>query len=258
MSRVLTAAILIPLVVYIVVWAHPYLFLAVLSAVAVLCFREYASIVAAHRIDAPGPVGYAAGLAILLAPRQDLLIVTLAALAALALASHATDLSRTLPRAAALGFGLLYIFGAWKTGSLLYALNPLWLLFALALNWIGDTAAFLIGIRFGRHKMAPRLSPAKSWEGSAASLLASLAFAHFYLAWLMPEIAPWQRLLIALAGNLAGQIGDLAESALKRGAGIKDSGNLLPGHGGWLDRCDSSLFAMPVVYALLALLPSAK
>lgn len=254
MSRILTAAILVPLVVYVTLWAHPSVFFAVLAAVALLCYREYASLVAAHRMDPPGPVGYAAGLAILLAPRQELLVVTVVAITALALASRSADLSRTLPRAAALSFGMLYVFGAWKTGALLYALNPHWLLFTLAVSWIGDSAAFVVGIRFGRHKMAPRLSPAKSWEGSAASLAASLTFGHFYLAWVMPEVAIWQRLLLAVAGNLAGQIGDLAESALKRGAGVKDSGNLLPGHGGWLDRCDSTLFAMPVVYALLLLL----
>jgi phosphatidate cytidylyltransferase len=258
MSRILTAGILIPIVLYVILWAPPPVFLAVLSAVALLCYREYNSIAAAHRIDPPGPIGYAAGLAVLLAPRQELLLVILVALAALALASRAPDLTRTLPRAAALSFGVLYIFGSWKTGALLYALSPYGLLFALSLNWIGDTAAFLFGIRFGRHKMAPRLSPAKSWEGSVASLGASLVFAHFYLAWLIPDFTSWQRLLLAVAGNLAGQAGDLAESALKRGAGVKDSGNLLPGHGGWLDRCDSSLFGMPVVYALwLLLLPPA-
>jgi len=251
MRRILTAAILIPVVVYVILWGHPYLFLAVLCTVALLCFREFCSIAAAHRIDPPGPIGYAAGLAILLAARLDLLIAVLALLAALSLASRAPDLARVLPGAATFALGILYIFGAWKAGILLHALNPYWLLFALALNWVGDTAAFAVGSKFGRHKMAPRLSPAKSWEGSLASLAASLAFAWFYLTWLIPAVPLWEGLLLAFAGNVAGQAGDLAESALKRGAGTKDSGNLLPGHGGWLDRTDSSLFAMPVVYALL-------
>lgn len=257
MRRFLTAAILIPIVVYVILWGHPFLFLAVLCAVALLCFREFCSITAAHRIDPPGPLGYAAGFAVLLVPRNELLLAVLAVLAILTLASRSTDLARALPRASAFALGVLYIFGAWKTGLLLRSLNPYWLLFALALNWVGDTAAFAVGSTFGRHKMVPRLSPAKSWEGSVASLTASMIFAYGYLAWLIPAVPLWEGLLLAFAGNIAGQAGDLAESALKRGAGVKDSGNLLPGHGGWLDRTDSSLFAMPVIYALLLWLGAA-
>ena len=120
------------------------------------------------------------------------------------------------------------------------------------LNWVGDTAAYYAGKGFGRHKLAPRLSPAKSWEGAAASLLASVAFGALYLGWLLPVVPMGQRLAISAAGNIAGQIGDLSESAMKRGAGLKDSGTLLPGHGGWLDRVDSTLFAMPVIYLLIS------
>ena len=99
--------------------------------------------------------------------------------------------------------------------------------------------------------MAPRISPAKSWEGAAASLIASSVFAALYLPRLIPAVTLVPAVALGIAGNVAGQIGDLAESALKRGAGVKDSGNMLPGHGGWLDRVDSVLFAMPVIYALM-------
>jgi phosphatidate cytidylyltransferase len=88
-------------------------------------------------------------------------------------------------------------------------------------------------------------------EGAVASLVASAIYAAIYFPLLLPAVPLWKALAIAAAGNIAGQIGDLCESALKRGAGVKDSSTLLPGHGGWLDRLDSSLFALPVVWLLV-------
>lgn len=254
MKRALTAVVLAPFFVYIVLWAPPLAFLAVLAAVALLCFHEYSGMLSGYGIDRPGPVGYVAGLVLLLMFSQDgSLALALITLAALALSLARNDLAKGLPRAAALLLGVLYIFGLWHWAIPLRALNPRWLLFALALNWIGDIAALYAGKAFGRHKLAPRISPAKTWEGAIASFAASLLFGFFYLTRLIPSVSPIQSLVLAAAGNLAGQIGDLAESAMKRGAGVKDSGSMLPGHGGWLDRVDSSLFALPVIYWLVEL-----
>lgn len=257
MKRVLTALILAPLVIALVLWAPAPLFLAALGLVALLCFHEYSALVARHGIERPGPAGYAAGLLLFLVPRDSVLVVTLLALLALGLALGARPLEKALPRAAAFVLGIVYIFGAWRCAAALRAIDPYWLLFGLALNWAGDTAAYYVGRWRGRHKLAPAVSPAKSWEGAIASVAASLLFAVLYCRALLPEVPVQHALLLAGAGNLAGQIGDLAESALKRGAGVKDSGHLLPGHGGWLDRTDSSLFAAPVVYALVMALRSA-
>jgi phosphatidate cytidylyltransferase len=251
MKRLLTALLLAPLIVYAVGWGAQYLFLAVLSTVALLCYHEYAGIVAGYGIEKPGPVGYAAGLVVLLAPYEPTVLVTAIALIALCLTLGGRDLSKGLPRASALFFGLIYIFGAWRIAILLRGRSPYWLLFVLLLNWIGDSAAFYIGRRFGRHKMAPRVSPKKSWEGAVASLVASAIFAALYLPRLIPAVTLVPAIGFGVAGNVAGQLGDLAESALKRGAGVKDSGSMLPGHGGWLDRVDSVLFALPVVYGLV-------
>jgi phosphatidate cytidylyltransferase len=251
MKRVLTAAVLAPFFVYIVLWAPPLAFLAVLTVVALLCFHEFSGIVASYGIDAPGPVGYAAGLVLLLIPREAALALALTTLAALTLGLVGRDLAKGLPRASALLLGVLYIFGLWRWAIPLRDLNRHFLLFALVANWVGDAAAYYAGRAWGRHKLAPRVSPAKTWEGSIASLLASLVFGYFYLTRMIPSVTPIDALLLALAANLAGQIGDLAESAMKRGAGVKDSGGMLPGHGGWLDRVDSSLFALPVVYWLV-------
>jgi len=124
------------------------------------------------------------------------------------------------------------------------------LFFALALNWAGDTTAYYIGRQFGRHKLAPVVSPKKSWEGAFASVAGSVIFGLLYLGHFLPLLPWWEIVIIAILGNIAGQFGDLAESAMKRGAGVKDSSNILPGHGGMLDRVDSSLFALPIVYII--------
>jgi phosphatidate cytidylyltransferase len=253
MKRLLSAVLLAPIVFYAVVWGHPLVFLAMLSAVALLCQYEYAGLVEHYGIRGPGPLAYGAGLLLLLLPGQELAVLVAIALLALTFATASEDLAKGLPRAAALVFGVVYIFGCFKFGVLLREANPHWLMFALALNWIGDSAAYYAGRAFGRHKMAPRVSPAKTWEGAAASLAASVVFGVFYLPHFVPSVTPLAAGLVALAGNVAGQMGDLAESAMKRGAKVKDSGKLLPGHGGWLDRLDSSLFSMPVVYAFVRL-----
>ena len=253
MKRIATAAVLIPAVGYVALWGPDWLFLLVLSAVALLCFREYCAIVAAHHLDAPGPAGYAAGLVILLVPKGEILLVVLIGLLAMALTLRSTDLAKGLPSAAAFLLGMMYIFGAWRCAVPLHAANRYWFFFALSLSWVGDTAGYAAGRTLGKHKLAPRLSPAKSYEGSIASLVACIAFGFFYLGWLTPDVPPVWRVMTAAAGNLAGQTGDLAESLMKRGAGLKDSGTLLPGHGGWLDRVDSTLFTLPVIYGLALL-----
>lgn len=253
MKRVGTGLILAAIFLYIVVWAPAPLFLAVAAIVGVLCFREYGALVSNHNLRAPGLFGYAGGLVFLFLPRPDFTFIVLIALLALSLALTSRDLADALPFAAALVLGVIYVFGSLRAGIGLRNMSPFWLFFALSENWIGDAAAYYIGRWLGRHKLAPRISPAKSWEGAIASTAASLIYAFFYFPHLLKNVPlPWA-IAIAALGNIAGQIGDLCESAIKRGAGVKDSGSMLPGHGGWLDRLDSSLFAMPVVYFLASI-----
>jgi phosphatidate cytidylyltransferase len=250
MKRVLTAALLIPAVTYVALWGHWALFYACVIAVAVLCHREYEGLAAAHGIPGLGLYGLAAGLVLLLAPPADLPLLVIFILLATVLAMRADPLSGALPRAAGFALGMIYIFGPWRCAILLRERSPWWLLFALSINWVGDIAAFYVGRKLGRHRLAPRVSPAKSWEGAIASVVFSVIFALVYFRYLIPEVPPVAVAGFAIAGNIAGQAGDLAESAMKRGAGVKDSGTLLPGHGGWLDRLDSSLFSIPVIYWL--------
>jgi phosphatidate cytidylyltransferase len=120
------------------------------------------------------------------------------------------------------------------------------LLFALVLVWVGDTLAYFVGKYFGRLPMAPELSAKKTWEGAAANFIGSVGVGAAFAGPL--SIDPWQCMLMAGLANVAGQIGDLLESAYKRSAGVKDSGTLLPGHGGILDRIDALILAAPVVW----------
>jgi len=256
MKRLLTGLIITPFFLFTILSSPDWFFLAALAAVALCCFYEYMGIAAAHF---PGlepnpqrnPAAYLAGVFLLILPQGEALYLTLFALLVWILAVRTKNLAHILPVAAMTVFGVIYIFGSWRCGIGLRAMSPWWMLFAVAINWVGDTFAFYFGKNFGRHKLAPIISPGKSWEGTVASLVSTMVLGVWFLGWKFPQVGIGQALLLCALANIAGQVGDLCESAIKRGAGVKDSGTLLPGHGGWLDRVDSSLFSVPVVYWLL-------
>lgn len=132
--------------------------------------------------------------------------------------------------------------------------NGLLLLAIFIFIWVNDTGAYLVGSRWGKRRLAPSISPKKSVEGSIGGLLLVLLSAVILRLLLFPELSWLRILLIAAVVAIFGTIGDLFESSLKRRAGVKDSGKLIPGHGGILDRIDSLLLAVPAVYLLLAVL----
>jgi phosphatidate cytidylyltransferase len=164
-----------------------------------------------------------------------------------------------LPAAGISSSGLLLVAFPLTYAVRLHGLGtegPVLLLFALVITWVGDSAAYFVGRAVGKHALAPHLSPKKTWEGTAASLVASLLVAAVFGRWLS---APLPHLLaMGAAGNVAGQVGDLLESAYKRSAGVKDSGGLLPGHGGILDRIDALILAIPVVWYYWTLIYSPR
>jgi phosphatidate cytidylyltransferase len=155
-----------------------------------------------------------------------------------------------------------------------------WVLYLLLIVWAGDIFAYFVGRSLGRHLMAPRISPKKTWEGAAASVAASLLVGSLLFTYALPISSfllrvglitrrdglfglerPewWPIVLLTIAVNIAAQLGDLVESLIKRGAGVKDSGTILPGHGGMLDRIDALLFAVPVLWLYaVALFPPAR
>jgi phosphatidate cytidylyltransferase len=129
--------------------------------------------------------------------------------------------------------------------------GPKLLLFALVITWAGDSAAYFVGRAMGKHPLAPHISPKKTWEGSVGSMVGSLLVAWAFSYWIRIPIG--HLLAMAVIGNVAGQMGDLLESAYKRSAGVKDSGGLLPGHGGVLDRIDALILCIPVIWYYVVL-----
>jgi phosphatidate cytidylyltransferase len=193
----------------------------------------------------------------------------------LTIAMRRESLSTGYPAAAASAFGFAYVA---LPLAMLVQLRQQWagaflILYLLLVVWAGDIFAYFVGRSVGRHLMAPRISPKKTWEGAAASMIASLVIGGgilYYSGSVSTALLRWGLIarrdgmfglerpallpLLALTAvlNIAAQLGDLVESLIKRGAGVKDSGGILPGHGGMLDRIDALLFAAPVLWVWAA------
>ncbi len=270
MKRVLTALVLIPLVLLLVL-KHPYwLVTLVVGIIAELALWEYLALADATGAKTPCIASAIAVAALFFSiyylPVVDLTPLSGAiVLALLIVCAFTFPLKEVLPNAAYSVFGVFYVGLSLTTFPLLSQQDngASLLIFLLFGVWAGDIAALYIGRTWGRRKLAPSISPGKSWEGSIASMVGSLVITGLLL-WLagflqahgIAELSypgsALRWLILAALLNVAAQVGDLVESAIKRGAGVKDSGTLLPGHGGVLDRIDALLIAAPVLwYALL-------
>ena len=258
MKRVLTAVVLVPTITYLVLWAPRTLFIAALAIIGGFAFREFALMAGAHGFPVNPWIGTGLGFILLALPEDHSTVVFLFMIGfgSMVAAMRNDDLRLALPSASAMLLGICYVFGSWWFAVKLRDLNVWFLFFGLALNWIGDTAAMFVGRKFGRRKLSPIVSPGKTWEGAAASVAGSVLLGFALFNNFGPRMPWWMILALSVVENVAGQFGDLAESAIKRGAGMKDSGSSLPGHGGWLDRIDSSLFTIPAVYVTFRLLSS--
>jgi phosphatidate cytidylyltransferase len=302
MKRVLTAVVLIPIVLLLVFRAPLRLFALAVALIIVLALHEYLGIAEAAGTKPFKWLTYAVSLApivvlwasirttlfvagpghydeyFIVGPfeRASFILPLLAPVIFGVPLVFRKDLLGGLASAAASVFGVFYVA---TSLSRLIALRAdprqsILIIFVLLSVWAGDIAAYYAGRSFGRHKLAPIVSPNKSWEGAIASVVASVAMSilvfHFEgkisplfaeadslrKYWIFPVpgqlpflAAPWVHVVcLGIVTNVAAQFGDLFESALKRGAGVKDSGTLLPGHGGMLDRIDALLFAIPVVW----------
>ena len=163
--------------------------------------------------------------------------------------SYVTAGIYTLAGPAYAGFLLSHALVLREFGGL-EELGRLWLLFALLVTFATDTGALLVGRTLGRRRMAPRISPAKTWEGSAGGFTVAVATAAGLGLLLDLGVALWQVLVIGATVGVVSQLGDLLESALKRLSNVKDAGSIIPGHGGILDRMDSLVISLPAVYYL--------
>jgi phosphatidate cytidylyltransferase len=267
MKRFLTALILIPLVL-VLVFLGPgwqWLFTLAVAAVAALAGWEYLGLAERGGAKPPRVAVLVAILALFAGnfeyPDQTAPIFGGLSLGLLVYCTFRSSLEQVMADAAVSIFCLLYV------GLTLIALpalheesnGPSLLVFLMCVVWAGDIAALYIGSAWGRHKMAPTLSPNKTWEGALGALAASLlvtggllGLATLLETWNSAKLSypedGWYWLGLAVVVNVSAQVGDLVESALKRSAGVKDSGNLLPGHGGVLDRIDALLLAAPVLW----------
>ena len=288
LKRIATAVVLIPIVLVLILRAPVSVLAVVAGIVALLTIHEFLKLTQSYGVQPLWILTYIfAGIFFLLLTlnfgnEKPLLSTAVfvyclgfaAAIAPFIFLTRAMrneDLSSAYPAAAASVFAFSYI--ALPMGMLVQ-LRQQWagafyLLYLLLVVWAGDIFAYFVGKSVGRHLMAPRISPKKTWEGAAASLVASVGVGwllfHYALplsSWLLraglierrdgifgleqPAMGPIIVLTIVL--NVAAQLGDLVESLIKRGAGVKDSGAILPGHGGMLDRIDALLFAAPVLW----------
>jgi phosphatidate cytidylyltransferase len=261
MKRVITAAVLIPLVLLLLLKGSFLVLVAATALVAELATWEYLFIADCHGSRRTLVLIAIAVLfaATFVSPALILPALGLCSLVLVLVCSFGSRLERVLRDSAFSIFPLLYIGLTLATLPLLWVQpdGPSLLIFLFCIVWTGDVAALYVGRSFGRHKLAPQISPNKSWEGSAASVAGSLLIAALlvYLArWLESRAAlrfpgPLIRWLgLAVLLNVFAQVGDLVESAIKRGAGVKDSGAMLPGHGGILDRIDALLLAAPALW----------
>lgn len=288
LKRIATAAVLIPIVLVLVLRAPVPVVALVAALVALLTVHEFLKLTESYGVRPLGipTYGFVAGFFLLLAINvgaetplfsMGKFLISLAFAAAIApflfltITMRRDNMSGAYPAAAATVFAFTYI--ALPLGMLVQ-LRQQWaggflLLYLLLVVWAGDIFAYFVGKSMGRHLMAPRISPKKTWEGAAASLAASLAVGVLLFHYALPlssallnaglierrdgvfgleKPALWPIILLTVAINMAAQLGDLVESLIKRGANVKDSGTILPGHGGMLDRIDALLFAAPLLW----------
>jgi phosphatidate cytidylyltransferase len=263
MRRILTASVALPILLY-AVWSRvPYFFIALTAIAVLLALSEFYALAKKRGYRPHQASGYIAALAIIgcFAWQEPVWIV--AVLAALTLVSftialsHGGEASTSLASVSATVFGVVYV--AMLAGFLVgvrmitdtsstHNLGAKLLTTFFAIVMMTDTSAYYTGRCIGRSKLAPRISPGKTVEGTMGGFVAAIITGPLCRSIFFPEMPLRDAVVLGVAIGIIGQVGDLAESLLKRGSGVKDSSKLLPGHGGMLDRVDSILFCAPLLY----------
>ena len=278
-SRLITALILIPLVIAALFWLPPLGFALVTLAVCMLAAWEWGQLAGfaarSHRVWLAILCGFLLALMMLSLPAYHHYSVHLLQIGgslwlSLAWWGGALLMVLSYPGSAALWrnsrllrliFGLLtivpFFWGMLALRQVGYEQDPFtgawWLLYVMLLVWGADTGAYMFGKLFGKHKLAPKVSPGKTWEGLIGGLVTSAVISWLFGRYAPLNVVPLTLLICSVIAALASVLGDLTESMFKREAGIKDSGHLIPGHGGILDRIDSLTAAVPVFACLMLL-----
>lgn len=255
-AREITAAIAAPVVIWIIGWGHPMVFNAAIALVSVLAMYEFLSLGRHKGYEIPMALCIAIMLIIMAAFILEDLSVEIGMFTALLFipASYVFSkrpLEDSLPSSAIAVLGTTYV--GLLGGSLIRLRNDFdngskLVFFLLLVVWLGDSGAYYVGKKFGRHKLSPRISPKKTIEGLAGGMAMSILTAVVIHLTFFKEFPLHHAIIAGAILSVAGVVGDLAESMWKRSADVKDSGTLLPGHGGFFDRFDSILFTAPILY----------
>jgi phosphatidate cytidylyltransferase len=261
-SREITAAVMAPFIIWLIGWSHPTVFNSVIALVAVLAMYEFIQLGRAKGYHIPLMLCIAVMLIIMAAFVLEELSVELGMFAALLLIPASYVFSRkpiedSLPSSAVAVLATTYV--GLLGGSLIRLRHDFpdgWKLvfFLLLVVWLGDSGAYYVGKKFGKHKLSPRISPKKTVEGLAGGIGTSILAAIVVHFTFFPTFPLLHAVIAGVILSVAGVVGDLAESMWKRSAAVKDSGTLLPGHGGFLDRFDSILFTAPILYCYWTLI----
>ena len=255
--RVISAAVLAPPVVLLIFWRRPEGTALLVHLACALALVEFYGITLKDRPAWLRGLGVLLGVGVsatmVWAPKPELLNAALVgSMLVLALAQlvHLGDSRTAGSSLALLVMGLLYVPLLLTPLALLkkFPDGASWIVLVLTITWFADTGAYFAGRALGRHKLYPAVSPGKTVEGAVGGLLASFGAAALAKAWYLPSLSWLDAAAISLPASALGQAGDLVESMLKRAYQVKDSGRLIPGHGGLLDRIDALLFCAPYVY----------
>lgn len=256
LKRWISGLIMAPCLILFILFAPSWLFLLLILFLTFLGLHEYYALAAPGMPFRHKAAGTGFGFLLLFSLAAENggcfpggMAVILMGLFGLALTEEG-DFSFRVDRISRHLLGLLYMPFLLAHFILMHKLEEgrLWILFTLVVVYFGDTAAFYVGRTWGRKKLAPVISPGKTVEGGVGAIAGSIAGAGLFVFFFFPRVPVGHALALAAGASILGQMGDLFESLLKRSAQVKDSGTLIPGHGGLLDRIDSVLFAGPLVY----------
>jgi phosphatidate cytidylyltransferase len=260
LARILTGIIAVPVVVGIVYYGSPLLFLIFVAAVVLAAVYEYFTMINLTGVQGfPIPGMVFSVLLLLSFYFEGRFFLEWGAVAGVSLFAtwfiRETNVKIAINQIAYTLFGILYVagFGGYYLLIRSFEHGERLIFFLLLIVWLGDIAAYYWGKNFGKNPLAPTVSPKKTVEGAVAGIIGSLMAGVVAQVWFLDQIAMAHCLLVAVICGIIGQFGDLAESLLKRQVGVKDSSNLIPGHGGVLDRIDSLLFAGPAFYCYFKL-----